>query len=101
MDNKTISIQAILDGIDYLDVNFMAKLDEEIDHVLEVYNNLKSGGMSSSSIDVILDEIKLKVTSLQSSYQEVCDSIKKEMGVTEELVSQSSKSILDVLSNGN
>lgn len=101
MDSKTVSTQAILDGVDYLNVNFMAKLDEEVGRALEVYNNLKNGGMSSASIDVILNEIQSKVTSLQAGYQEVCDTIKKEMGVTEELVSQSSKSIVDTLSNGN
>ena len=100
MNDKTISIQAILDGIDYLKSNFVAKLDEQTDQAIQSYTNLKQGILSSANIDSIVNEIKEKVAQLQSNYNEVADTIRKELTTTEELVSQNTKNIMDTLSNG-
>lgn len=100
MDSKTVSVQAILDGIDYLKVNFVAKLDEQTEQAIQSYTSLKQGVLSSATIDSIIGEIKGKVTQLQNSYNEVADTIRKELSTSEGIISQSNKSILDTLNNG-
>lgn len=100
MDNKTVSTQAILDGMDYMKTNFIAKLDEQTEQAIQSYASLKQGVLSSAVIDEIIAEIKGKVSQLQNNYNEVAESIRKDLSTTEELISQSNKNIQDTLTNG-
>lgn len=99
MSDKTVSIQAILDGIDYLKNNFIAKLDDQTQQAIDAYTNLNQS-LSSTAIDEVVAELKLKVENLQKSYNDIAEKIRVDLSASEEVIAQSSKNILDTLNNG-
>ena len=49
MDNKNVSTIGIGEGIDYLEKEFIKKLDENVNEIMATYSSLESQGILSSA----------------------------------------------------
>ncbi len=80
MDNKNVSTIGIGEGIDYLEKEFIAKLDENVDEIMATYGSLESQGiLSSANINNITEGIKSRVNTLQSNFDTLAQSLKNGM----------------------
>ena len=87
MDNKTVSTVAINEAIDYINTQFMAKLDDDTAKILDQFNDLKAKEiLTSANIDSLVSEIKGKINALQSSFDRVAATIKQNMAASEEAI---------------
>ncbi len=92
MNNKTVSVKSIQVSIDYLEKDLIAKLDENINEVVNTYKNLQEKEiLSSANIDKLVLEIRAKITKLQNDFTELATDIKKTMvQSTEDITIQNS-----------
>ena len=68
-ESKVVSTIGIDEGIDYLSREFIAKLDDNVNTIIEQYSSLSMNGtLSSENIDGLVAGIKAKVNELQNSY---------------------------------
>ena len=87
MDNKTVSTVAINEAIDYMNSQFMSKLDDNTVKILEQFNDLKSKEiLTSANIDSLVAEIKGKINALQNSFDNVAATIRQNMAASEESI---------------
>lgn len=87
MDNKTVSTVAINEAIDYMNTQFMSKLDDDTTKILEQFNDLKAKEvLTSANIDSLVADIKGRINSLQSSFDNVAATIRQNMAASEEAI---------------
>ena len=102
MNNKQVSVQSINESIDYLDKEFIAKLDENVSGVLQSYSEFKEKGiLSSANIDELVIEIKAKITKLQKDFDDLAMNIKKTMTQSSEDIIIQSSNIEKTMMNNN
>lgn len=100
-ENKIVSTLAIEDGIDYLEREVIAKLDEGADDAIKTVKDVQeSGALSSANIDSITDEIRGKLLSLQSDFDELSQRLKQGMFQSQEEIERHRNEIENQLSNG-
>ena len=87
MDNKTVSTVAINEAVDYINSQFMSKLDDDTAKILEQFNDLKAKEiLTSANIDSLVAEIKGKINGLQNSFDNVAATIRQNMAASEEAI---------------
>lgn len=100
-DIKNVSTLGIADGIDYLQSNFINKLDENVQEAVNAYKNLQSQEiLSSANIDSITSEIQAKVTQLQNDFDELGSNLKQGMFQSQEAIESHRSELENQLSNG-
>ena len=100
-ENKNVSTLGISEGIDYLEKEFIAVLDDNAGEAIDTYTKVQSSGaLSSANIDSITNEIKGKVSKLQSDFDELSQRLKQGMFQSQEEIERHRNEIENQLSNG-
>lgn len=94
---KVVSAIGIEEGINYLQSQFIAQLDENVNEVIEQYKSLQAGALSSQNIDVLVAGINSQVTKLQSDFDDLASKIKTSMSQSTEAVTQGQANIESTL----
>ena len=94
---KVVSAIGIEEGINYLQSQFIAQLDENVNEVIEQYKSLQAGALSSQNIDGLVAGINSQVTKLQSDFDDLASKIKTSMSQSTEAVTQGQANIESTL----
>ena len=97
MDNKNVSTIGIGEGIDYLEKEFIGKLDENVNQILASYMSLGAGTLSSANIDQLVSEIRGKITELQNSFDSLASQLRTNMTQSSEAIATSRSNIENTL----
>ncbi len=98
MNNKNVSAIGIEEGINYLDKEFIAKLDENVDEILKSYSSFTEQGiLSSANVDMLISEIKSKITTLQNDYDQLAQQIRTSMSQSSETITMNRSNIENTL----
>ena len=101
MDNKNVSTQGIEEGINYLEREFIGKLDEQIADIINSYDTLKAQGiLSSENIDNLTAGIKAKIDKLQTDFTALADRLKKGMLESSETITANRTEIENEMTEG-
>ena len=93
-DSNVVSVIGIEEGINYIKTQFIAKLDDNVDEIINKYTAMTTGGvLSSANIDQIALEIKAKITQLQNNFDTLSAELTKAMAQSSEEVSTSTSTI--------
>ena len=99
MDNKVVSTIGIEEGINYLEKEFIAKLDDNVEEILQSYSSLKEQGiLSSANIDTISSEIRGRIQGLQNEFDQVAQQLRTNMAQSSESIAASRSSMENTLS---
>lgn len=98
MDNKNVSTISINEGIDYIEKELIAKLDDNVSQILASYQSLGTGTLSSANIDEIVTEIRGKINELQESFDSLSQKIRTEMSQSSENIVTSRTNIENTMS---
>lgn len=99
--NKNVSTLSIADGIDYLQSQFIATLDDQVSEAITAYTSIQSQGiLSSANIDSITEEIKGRVTTLQSNFDSLSQRLKSGMFQSQEEIEAHRNAIESQLQQG-
>ena len=100
MDSTVVSTIGIQEGIDYIRTQFIAKLDDNVDEIINKYSAMSTGGvLSSANIDQIALEIKAKITQLQNNFDNLAADLTRAMSQSSEEVATSRSTIENDMSN--
>ena len=70
-----------------MNTQFMSKLDDDTTKILEQFNDLKAKEvLTSANIDSLVADIKGRINSLQSSFDNVAATIRQNMAASEEAI---------------
>lgn len=101
LDNRNVSTQGIEDGVNYLEREFISKLDDEVSEIINTYSNLQSQGiLSSQNIDSLTTGIKGKITELQTNFSALADRLKHGMIESSEQIQASRTEIENQMTEG-
>ena len=101
MDNRNVSTQGIIEGIDYLEKQFIANLDTQVEEIISTYANMQSQGtLSSADIDNISAGIRAKISSLQNDFGMLASNLKNSMGESSETIAAERSAMEDQLNSG-
>lgn len=98
MDNKNVSTISIQEGIDFLENQFIAKLDDNVQKIIDSYSKFSQQGiLSSANIDDSIKEIKFKIRDLQHEFDQLAQKIKVSMSQSSENITTSRSNIENIL----
>lgn len=94
MDNRDVSVTAILEGVDYLKSQFVANLDEQAESAIGVYQQMMGQGtLSSGNIDTITQEIRGRIAAIQSNFNTLAADLRRQLTESADVISQGTKNI--------
>lgn len=100
-ESKVVSTIGIDEGIDYLSREFIAKLDDNVNTIIEQYSSLSMNGtLSSENIDGLVAGIKAKVNELQNSFDQLAQTLKTNMIQSSETIAANRSNIENTLNQG-
>lgn len=97
-NSKVVSTIGIEEGIDYLSSQFIAKLDDNVNEIVEQYSSLSANGtLSSENIDNLVAGIKAEVNKLQNNFDELSQKLKANMSQSSETITSQRTDIENTL----
>lgn len=94
MDNRDVSVTAILEGVDYLKSQFVATLDEQAESAIGVYQQMMGQGtLSSGNIDTITQEIRGRIAAIQSNFNTLAVDLRRQLTESADVIAQGTKNI--------
>ena len=100
-NSKVVSTIGIEEGIDYLSSQFIAKLDDNVNEIVEQYSSLSANGtLSSENIDNLVTGIKAEINKLQNNFDELSQKLKTNMAQSSETIATQRADIENTLNQG-
>lgn len=101
MDNRNVSTIGIGEGIDYIQQQFIAPLNEDVDEVISTYTQMQSqGSLSSANIDSIAQGIKSRITMLEDNFNTLAQNLKNNMFQSQEQIEAHRRDIENQMNQG-
>ena len=97
MDNNNVSVKALSDAIWAIQRDYMEKISDAVDSIINQYKGLGAGTLSSAEIDRLVSEINMKTTKLQNDFIQVSNELRKSIGQSQEEIDNANRRMLYAL----
>ena len=93
-NNSNVSTEAIEQAINHIRDEFMKKLKDDIQQIVDEYTTMiKNGTLSSATIDETISGVQRKITELQDNFETIATEITKNMTQSVEAITANRSNI--------
>lgn len=95
--NNNVSVTALSNAILDIQRNYIEKISDRVNEIINQYKGLGAGTLSSSEIDLLVSEINMRTTKLQNDFVTISNELRKAIGQSQEEIDVANRRMLNAL----